>query len=178
MHNSLTSPMLRDYLERGVKLGRNPEDLFTAVANADVISVTIGFNDADTPDPNNIPALRKAYERNLDGILSRIVELRAGKPTALRVTTLYNNGGPAWTAVVSAMNEVACAVAQRYDAICVDLYAPFMGPDGRGPIESGFLGGDETHPSQRGMQVIADALFQAGYAPLHDVLVRMHARLQ
>ena len=74
MHNGLTSPMLLEYFERGVKLGRDPEDLFTAVAEADIISVTIGFNDASTPDPN-IPALRKAYEANLDGILSRIVEL-------------------------------------------------------------------------------------------------------
>ena len=166
MHNGLTSPMLLEYFERGVKLGRDPEDLFTAVADADVISVTIGFNDASTPDPNNIPPLRKAYEANLDGILSRIVELRAGKPTALRVTNIYNNGGAPWTAVVEAMNEVACDVAQRHGAACVDLYAPFMGPDGLGPVQSGYLGADMTHPSQRGMEVIADALVGAGYGPL------------
>ena len=175
MHNSLTSPMLLDYFGRGVKLGRDPEDLFTAVAGADVISVTIGYNDASTPDNNIIPALRTSYEAHLDGILSRIVELRAGKPTAIRVTNLYNNGGPAWTAVVEAMNEVACAVARRHDAICVDLYVPFMGPRGAGPVESGYLGADVTHPSQLGMEVISDALFMAGYAPLDDVLAGMRA---
>jgi lysophospholipase L1-like esterase len=166
MHNSLTSPILLEYVERGVKLGRDPEDLFTAVAGADVISVTIGFNDAGSPDPNTIPALRTAYEANLDGILSRIVELRGGKPTAIRVTNIYNNGGSAWTAVVEATNEVACAVAKRHDAICVDIYTPFMGPDDLGPVENGYLGADMTHPSQRGMEVIADSLGDVGYAPL------------
>ena len=166
MHNGLSSPMLLGYFERGVKLGRDPEDLFAAVANADIISLTIGFNDASTPDPNTIPALRRTYEANLDGILSRMVELRGGKPTAIRVTNLYNNGGSSWTAVVQAMNDVACDVARQHDAICVDIYGPFMGPNDLGPIESGYLGADQTHPSQLGMEVIADALAAPGYAPL------------
>ena len=175
MHNGLTSPMLLDYFERGVKLGRDPEDLFTAVAAADIISLTIGFNDASTPDPNSIPGLRTRYEADLDGILSRIAELRGGKPTAIRVTNIYNNGGAAWTEVVQAMNDVACEVAVRHNADCVDIYGPFMGPDGLGPIDAGYLGPDTTHPSQRGMEVIADALFEAGYAPLDEVLAGMGA---
>ncbi len=178
MHNGLTSPMLRGYFERGVKLGRDPEDLFTAVTNADIISVTIGFNDASMPDPDTIPALRTSYEANLDRILSRIVELRGGKPTAIRVTNLYNNSGPAWNAVVEAMNDVACDVAGRYDATCVDIYGPFKGPDDLGTVESSYLGQDQTHPSQRGMEVIADALFEAGYAPLGEVLAAMRAALK
>ena len=35
-----------------------------------------------------------------------------------------------------------------------------------------------THPSQRGMEVIADALFEAGYAPLGEVLAGMGATLK
>lgn len=167
MHNGLSSSMLLDYFERGAKVGRAPEDLFAAVAAADVISLTIGFNDATTPDPNNIPALRRAFEANLDGILTHIVDLRAGKATAIRVTNLYNNGGAAWTAVVEALNEVTCVVAAGHGAVCVDIYEPFNGPDGTAnPTALGYLGADDTHPSQLGMEVIAAALVAAGYAPL------------
>jgi lysophospholipase L1-like esterase len=167
MHNGLDSAMLRGYFERGARLGRVREDLFATVAAADVISLTIGFNDATTPDPSNIPALTKAFKASLDEILGHIIELRAGKPTAIRVTNVYNNGGPAWTAVVEAMNEVTCAVAEAHDAVCVDIYEPFNGSDGTGsPAALGYLGADATHPSQLGMEVIAAALVAAGYAPL------------
>jgi lysophospholipase L1-like esterase len=53
-----------------------------------------------------------------------------------------------------------------------------MGPDGMGPIDAGYLGPDMTHPSQRGMELIADALFEAGYAPLGEVLAGMGAMLK
>jgi hypothetical protein len=39
------------------------------------------------PELKTIPKLAA----NMDGILSQIVDLRAGKPTAIRVTTLYND---------------------------------------------------------------------------------------
>ena len=35
-----------------------------------------------------------------------------------------------------------------------------------------------THPSQRAMEVIADALFEAGYAPLGEVLAGMGTTLK
>ena len=49
MHNSLKSAGLRAFLENGAKIGRHPEDVFEAVAAADIVSVTIGFNDFDSP---------------------------------------------------------------------------------------------------------------------------------
>lgn len=167
MHNSLTSTMLLGYFERGARVGRDPEDLFDAVAGADIISLTIGFNDASSPDPGNIPALVKAFGANLEGILGHIDALRAGKPTAIRVTNIYNNGGTSWTQVVEAMNQVICDVAARHDAVCVDIYRPFMGPDGTSdPVTLGYLGEDRTHPSQLGMEVIAAALIASGPAAL------------
>ena len=141
MHNGLDSSMLRGYFDRGARLGREREDLYAAVAGADVISLTVGFNDASTPDPNNIPALRRAFEANLDEILTHIVELRAGKATAIWVTNIYNNGGPAWTAVVEAVNEVTCEVAERHGAVCVDIYRALNGADGTANMtELGYLG--------------------------------------
>ena len=167
MHNSLTTEGLRVYIERGAKFGRVAEDLWDAVAGADVVSVTIGFNDANNPNPTVIPTITKAYEADLERVLAKIEELRAGKPTAIRVTNMYNNGSRYWTPLVEAMNDVACDVAVRHDAICVDIYAAFNGPDGStDPVPLGYFGPDGTHPSQKGMDVIAAALAAAGYEPL------------
>lgn len=169
MHNDLTTVGLRVYIERGAKFGRVGEDLWDAVTGADVISLTIGFNDANDPNPSAIPEITKAYEENLERVLTKVESLRDDKPTAIRVTNLYNNGGPNWAPLVEAMNDVACDIAARHDAICVDLYAAFNGADGlTDPVPLGYFGPDGTHPSQLGMDVIAAALDAAGYEELQE----------
>ena len=160
MHNGLTSTGLLGYLRDGARIGRDPEDVVAAVASADIVSVTIGFNDFGSPVPDPEP-LMPPFEDRLDGILRRIEELRAGQPTSVLVTQIYNNGGPAWTPMVEAQNKVICEVAARHDAVCVDIYRPFAGPDGSGPAALGYLGADQTHPSQLGMEVIAEAMATA-----------------
>ncbi len=166
MHNSLTSGGLRGYLEDGAQIGRDEEDVLESVAAADAVSVTIGFNDFSAP-PFDPTFPLDNFRSNLDAILERINELRDGEPTNLLVTQIYNNGGPAWTSLVEAQNEIICDVAAEHDAQCVDIYNPFNGADGEtSPIELGYLGADRTHPSQLGMEVIAEALVAAGYGPL------------
>jgi lysophospholipase L1-like esterase len=65
------------------------------------------------------------------------------------------------------MGSVACEVAGRHDAVCVDLYAAFNGPDGSiDPVALGYFGPDGTHPNQKGMELIATTLGAAGYEPL------------
>ena len=160
MHNSLDSGGLRRYLEQGAKIGRIGEDAFRAVASADIISVTIGFNDFGSPTATPVVT---TFAANLDAILGRIDALREGKPTTVLVTQIYNNGGADWTPLVEAQNEVICELAAKHDAVCVDIYHPFNGPDGNAsPAALGYLGADQTHPSQRGMEVIADAMAASG----------------
>jgi lysophospholipase L1-like esterase len=182
MHNGLKSMGLLGYLENGAQIGRDPEDVLKAVAAADIVSVSIGFNDSTLSDKDNLPAFLKTYEGNLDGILSRIEALRGGKPTMVRVIQIYNNGiaekpeldpdGPGsgvegWKPIVDAQNKVTCAVAAKHKAGCVDIYHPFNGKDGMSsPGAKGYLGADGTHPSQLGMDIIATALAATGYAPL------------
>jgi lysophospholipase L1-like esterase len=182
MHNGLTSAVLLDYLRRGASIGRAGEDLRKAVAAADIVSVTIGFNDSTMPDAKRLEAFSKEYRRTLDAILTEIDELRAGKPTAVRVTEIYNNGigstpdvdpdGPGtgvavWKPITEAQNQVVCAVAKGHRAVCVDIYHAFNGPDGlSSPAAAGYLGPDQVHPSQRGQDVIAAAMVKVGYAPL------------
>jgi lysophospholipase L1-like esterase len=182
MHNGLKSAGLLGYLENGARIGRIEEDVLEAVAAADIVSVTIGFNDSTLSDKDNLPAFLKSYEANLDGILSRIDALRGGKPTMVRVTQIYNNGiaekpeldpdGPGsgvngWKPIVEAQNKVICDVAAKHNAVCVDIYHPYNGEDGlSSPASKGYLGPDGTHPSQLGMDVIAKAMAATGYAPL------------
>lgn len=182
MHNGLNSAGLLVYLKNGARIGRDGEDVLAAVAAADIVSVTIGFNDITYSDRDNLPSLMTDYESTLDGILGRIVELRAGKPTMIRVTQIYNNGiadkpendpdGPGtglhgWKQIVEAQNKVICRVAAKYKAGCVDIYHPYNGKDGTtSPAAKGYLGADGTHPSQLGQEVIAAALAKSGYAPL------------
>lgn len=182
MHNGLTSDGLLGYLTNGATIGQDPEDVLKAVAGADIVSVSIGFNDPSLSDKDDLAAMSKRLETNLDGILGRIVELRAGRPTAIRVIDIYNNGiaatpeadpdGPGtglhgWKQIVEAQNAVICRVAKKHGAACVDIYHPYNGTDGTAsPEVKGYLGPDGTHPSQLGQQVIADALTGAGYAPL------------
>jgi lysophospholipase L1-like esterase len=167
MHNSLTTPRLLEYLTRGARTGRPEADLFDALAGADIVSVTIGFNDLPGPVPLNNEPLMDAYDAQLEAILDRIEKLRDGKPTLLLLTQIYNNGGPFWTSTVEAQNEVICRVAKRHDAVCVDVYRAFNGADGTAsPAALGYLAADDTHPSQLGQEAIAATLNAAGYGPL------------
>jgi lysophospholipase L1-like esterase len=181
MHNGLNSSGLLDYLQNGAKIGRTQEDVLTAVASADVISVTIGYNDVAFTDGARSDELVKIFEGNLDKILGRIDTLRAGKPTMIRVTTIYNNGIASesaldpdgagtginfWKPIVETQNATICTLAIAHNAACVDIYHAFNGPDGTSsPTAKGYLA-DGVHPSQLGMDTIATALAAAGYAPL------------
>jgi lysophospholipase L1-like esterase len=94
------------------------------IARADLITITVGNSDLPwlaTADPcrqRYDTACRKrflsAYTSNLDGILTQIDRLRAGKPTAVRVTTIYNDviqGG--YTAVTTVYNPPVLEQAPR-----------------------------------------------------------------
>jgi lysophospholipase L1-like esterase len=182
MHNGLNSYRLLAYLQEGALIGRDPEDVLAAVTAADIVSVSIGFNDIAFTDKGNTKPIEAAFEDSLDKILGRIDQLRAGKPTAVRVIQIYNNGiaesaasdpdGPGtgvgfWKPLIETQNAAICRIATKHGAECVDIYHPFNGKDGKAsPAAEGYLGPDGTHPSQLGMDTIAAALAGAGYAPL------------
>ncbi len=182
MHNGLNSNGLVGYLANGASLGLFSEDAFTAVSGADIVSVSIGFNDIAFDDRARADDLVAAFESNLDFIVTRIQELRAGKPTLIRLVGIYNNGiaatpaadpdGPdtgidVWKPIVEAQNKAVCRVAKKHDVGCVDIYLPFNGKDGTAsPAARGLLGADGTHPSQKGQDAIAAALIAAGWDSL------------
>ena len=187
-HDNLTGARLVDRI-------RTSEAMRIALADADIIIVTIGHNDTpwnvadDTCDGaaagptadwssytgQCVIQLAARHGEDLDAVLSEIETLRVDKPTALRVTTDYNDvigwdqALPEWTdpsvEVLDAFHAESCRVAELRGAICVDVYHSFNGSDGRSAAGT-LLADDYIHPSASGQQRIADLLTQAGLAPL------------
>ena len=58
-----------------------------------------------------------------------------------------------------------CKAAQANGFTCADIYHAFNGLDGLTP-SGDLLAKDNTHPSDKGNEVIAHALTDLGYAPL------------
>ncbi|MDT4957231.1 MAG: hypothetical protein QOD31_1030, partial [Pseudonocardiales bacterium] len=173
-----------------------------AIESADVVLLDIGFNDTpwnsldDACDGDHGffdgnanaswtallgPCLQielRRYHANLDKILTEIDSLRAGRPTAVRLTTQYSDFGgppgniccpPIATKVAAkvkvAFNEVECQVASAHNDGCVDLLHPFNGSNGT-TWPGDLIGPDGTHPSAAGHQKIAERLEASGVAPL------------
>lgn len=170
------------------------ESVREALRAADVVVISAGHNDTpwnlndDSCDGlstddidwsrfNSACALEEAKEFGvtLDGVLTEVDSLRAGKPTAVRLINSYNDwiGGegvpPEATAptkqVLDAFSKVVCDIAAAHDAVCVDTYHAFNGQDGlkaAGPL----LAPDYVHPSAMGHERIAELLAAAGLGPL------------
>lgn len=194
-HDNLTAARMADEL---------PQDSgqTQAVESADVVLLDIGFNDTpwnsvdDACDGDHGffdgnpkaswtalvgPCLQselRRYRANLDKILTEIDSLRAGRPTAVLLTTQYSDFGgppgniccpPIATRVAAqvkvAFNGVECKVATAHHARCVDLLHPFNGPNGT-TWPGDLIGPDGTHPSATGHQKIAELLEASGIAPL------------
>jgi lysophospholipase L1-like esterase len=186
-HDNLTGARLLDRTQTN-------ETFRGVVASASVIVVSIGHNDtpwnsADDPcDGDNgdtfnwskykgdcVTQLARRHGQELDKVLTEIEKLRQGKPTAVRVTTDYNDviGDPHTTPdstvpsidVLEAFHSESCRVADQHHDVCVDVYRSFNGPDGH--VAAGdLLAGDHTHPSAKGHARIAQLLTEAGLRPL------------
>jgi lysophospholipase L1-like esterase len=194
-HDNLTAARM------AVELPQNA-DQTKAIESADVVLLDIGFNDTPwnalddacdgdhgffdgNPDASWTalvgPCLQtelRRYHANLDKILTEIDSLRAGRPTAVLLTTQYSDfpGPPGNTCcppiatrvaaqVKVAFNKVECQVATAHDATCVDLLHPFNGPSGT-TWPGDLIGPDGTHPSPAGHQKIAQLLEASGAVPV------------
>lgn len=187
-HDNLTGARLVERI-------RASTPMRTAVAAADIVIVNIGHNDTpwnslddscDGANPDGVfnwtsytgdcvAQLAQRHGEELRAILSEIGTLRAGRPTAVRVLTDYNDvigwdlAPPEAIApsveVLDAFAAETCRAAQAHGAGCVDVYHAFNGPDGRAAAGD-LLAGDYTHPSAAGQHRIADLIEQAGFVPL------------
>ena len=162
-----------------------------AVAKADVIVISVGGNDSDPfavypkgtcapkqPLPDCLAAYSPMLPDNYEAILTSIEALRAGKPTAIRVTSM-DDPFVGWTEaptktfardffaqVAEAQTQAVFEIAQRHGAKTVDYLHLFSGPDGlRDP--GPYLADDHAHPGDVGIEAIADLLKDLGTPELH-----------
>jgi lysophospholipase L1-like esterase len=163
-----------------------------ALANADIIIVSIGHNDTawnrdDDPcdGPNNedwskyneacAAAAAEIFRPKMESLYAQIVALRAGKPTIFRAVNVYNDwigvsGTPpeateATRLILDAWSAMACKAAKVSGFTCADIYHAFNGSDGLTPAVD-LLAQDTVHPSDKGNEVIARTLAELGLAPL------------
>jgi lysophospholipase L1-like esterase len=166
------------------------------VAGADLITVTIGVNDLPwTPGPDECGAtpregqvdwskitptcLRRTaarYATELDRILGEIGQIRAGKPTLLRLTGEYDDWIGRSGVPKAALETVASGVrlfdlaerraAAAHGGAYADLLHRFNGASGRGDAAPYLEPSHGVHPNQRGHDLIARVLLRLGLAPL------------
>jgi lysophospholipase L1-like esterase len=157
-----------------------------AVSEADVIVLSVGGNDTDPfgvfpkgtcsrdqPAAACLAAYDPELSHNYEAILTSIESLRAGKPTAIRVTSMDNPfvgwseaptpafGRDFFAHVARAETNAIFAVAAKHGAKSVDFLRVFGGRDGtHDPAR--YLAPDHAHPGDLGIATIASLLTALG----------------
>jgi lysophospholipase L1-like esterase len=170
---------------------RTDERHRSAIASADIITVTIGTNDWQGPCgwPDDeacwVDGLTRV-PRNVGSILDEILSLRESRPTAIRLTTYFDPyvdfpmnltslgdpDGPMpeefldfYRSEQAKFYAALCAEAEARDVPCIDLWTPFNGSSHE-EAATALLLPDHVHPNQAGHQLIAETIADAGFAPL------------
>ncbi|HJU82380.1 MAG TPA: SGNH/GDSL hydrolase family protein [Acidimicrobiia bacterium] len=170
-----------------------------AISEADIVVVDIGYNDTpwnrfddpcgvapDFPIVNWSGLTRECmtevaedHRGFLDLVLAEIDALRAGKPTAVRVVTVYNSTigntvDASWDSPDAVeptvygndlFVEIECEEASSHGAACADVYHVFNGSDGRAAAED-YLAPDYTHLNRVGHITVARILADIGLEQL------------
>lgn len=149
------------------------------VAAADIVVVSTGPNDGGrifvaiekgkcggADDAACVAELDRRWHRDFDAILGEIDDLRAGRPTAIRLVSAANaftdpSLGPAalrgFEAYFEVLNEAMCDNAEKHDAVCVDVRPVLNGPDFDQPVNDS---------SQASMDAVAALLLKTGVPEL------------
>jgi CubicO group peptidase (beta-lactamase class C family) len=132
--------------------------------------------------PTCTAAAAENFRPKLESVFAEIVALRAGKPTIFRTINGYND----WLGTIDlatglevppeatnplrdlfdAWSAMICKAAEANGFGCADTYHAFNGPDGLKPTGDLNTSKMNSHPSDKGNEVIAQVLADLGYAPL------------
>lgn len=166
---------------------RSNETYRNAVANADVITISIGGNDllqaraqylrGACGGPANTDCLDATTDRILaawDAILDEVLAITGDRPVAIRTMDVYNpfvrvdlEELPVLKPYLDEINASFCRAAEERGVGCARVYAAFNGPGGEeDPTQQALIAPDGLHPSDRGHALIADLLREVGYAPV------------
>jgi lysophospholipase L1-like esterase len=163
-----------------------------AIAEADVVSVTIGANDlngarVDYDDRRcggggDLDCFTDAVAQMRSGLVRDLAAIRhqvGDRPVEILVNDYWNvfedgrvalaEDGPAYLRDSATMTRLAnvaiCSAADAAHAVCVDTVTPFKGADGtKDPTD--LLASDGNHPDPAGHRVIAEAMLAAGLPAL------------
>jgi hypothetical protein len=126
------------------------------------------------------------YASNLEGILREIATIRGDRPTAIRVTTIYNDlvAGPGYdptwyypadflersttsaTALLDDLNAAMRETAEANGAVIVDMHAVGNGPDGAAAVPAGWFSAAYGDLNQAGQDAFAREIVSVGFAPV------------
>jgi hypothetical protein len=166
---------------------RTDDEIRAAIADADIVLIATGPNEAGSTTESmadgtcggsdNLDCVRAMGERwatNFDAALNEIEQLRAGKPTAIRLVNAANlftslpsldddlgleeeYATRAFALMFQLLTDAICEAAQSHGGQCVDVRPILNGPNLDQPT-------DENSPES--MQAIADALVETGLPEL------------
>ena len=118
----------------------------------------------------------KVYIADLKEIWAEIIKLRAGQPTILRATDIYNPLVNRWqlydvfeacTECWVNLSEANRIAAEAYNIPFFSRLEVFNGPDYTdNPTEKGYIRNDGEHPTDLMGQHTAEMLAQLGYEPV------------
>lgn len=170
---SLVLKQLPDKLREAevVVMWTNPDD---SVMPDNPMNVQACLNGSD---PGQCPPDSfEAYTEDLEAVWAEIIELRAGQPTVLRATDLYNPLVVPWherdvfeacTECWKRLSRATKLAAEAYNIPFLSRYDAFNGADHeQDPRETGYIGHDGVHPSKLGAEYTADLLSEMGYKPV------------
>ena len=166
------------------------EELANDLRQAEVVVMFV--NPVDSVDPQNpldldgcfvnsapaacTPETFAQYTTDLKAIWAKILALRAGQPTILRATDIYNPLVSPWneagvfdacTECWENMSHAARLAAEAYNIPFLSRYDAFNGTEHtEDPREKGYIHGDGEHPSELMNQRTAELLSQMGYEPV------------
>jgi predicted dienelactone hydrolase len=116
------------------------------------------------------------YTADLKAIWAEILALRAGQPTILRATDIYNplvspwNEGGVFEACTECwenMSHAARLAAEAYNIPFLSRYDAFNGTNHtEDPREKGYIRSDGEHPTELASQFTAELLSQMGFDPV------------
>jgi lysophospholipase L1-like esterase len=155
----------------------------SALADADVVVVTIGANDLEGTDPSDCDSPDDGPQcysgelstltQNLDRVVSAVAAQTTRPGARILLTGYWNvflDGTAAKAkgadyvrvadAVTREVNSRISSAAAAHGAVYVDLFTPFRGADGSKDCTS-LLAADGDHPDEAGHALIADALLAA-----------------
>jgi len=187
---TLSAGIVLEQLETGQSANYNLKGLNDAVKEAEVVVLFINPNDSIDPKkpldmegcfgismPKSCEMETFAkYTEDMTAIWAKIIELRAGQPTILRGTDLYNPLVDQWnrngtfeacSACWEHLSDAARQAAEAYHIPFLSRYDSFNGEAHLDdPGEKGYIRSDGLHPTALACEFTAELLSEMGYEPV------------